>query len=386
VSGVVVPVGTAPGVDEPGRWAASALAAVLAAERAGIAVDAVAPGLAAPPRGSVIALRRHRLTTVVAPHADALGFAPDVSARLLELQRAEVAGGLANVVHARAASGVLAAAGVDHLIVKGVALSSAVGRGAAVRGRGDIDTWVRPGDLDVATEALAAAGWTRRPDAAGLPAVGSGWRWRLVERIGNEMALDHPERDTVDLHWRLTADAHELGFDFDEALEGSVALGEVGPTVRGLGPLHALAHVAQHARKEHYCILRQCLDVSDAAGVCDSDDVAALAGRDPNVALALAVAAPLAPWLGGFGAPGRREARLAAEVHAELGSLRWTHAATRAVSGAARMPSRWGRESWLVRSAPTRSVALRHVARSVVPLRLVVDDAPWRHRRHAGGA
>lgn len=373
------PVGTAPSVGDAGRWVAAAVGAVLAAEQTGAPVS----GVGEPPEAVVAAIRRHRVTTLLAPHAAELGLGEAAAQRLVRARFDEVTSGLAMVVHARAASAALADAGVDHLLVKGVALTATVGRGAATRGSGDLDVWVRPGDLRSAYDALTDAGWHRRSDATGLPEVGAGWRWRLVERIGKEMALDHPERATVDLHWRLCHEPGELGFNFDEAWAASVPLDGVGAGVRGLCPRHALAHVAYHARKEHFCILRQCVDVVDLARVCGTDDVSVLAAEDPNVALALTVVTPLAPWVEGAVRPSRRVARLAAEVQRELGSLRWTHTVMRSARGASRMPTRWGRESWLVRSSPRPSLALRHVVDGLVPLRLLTDEAPLRHRRHA---
>lgn len=372
-------VGTSEAVGPGGRWVAAAVAAVLRAEHEGTPVASVG----APPPGIVPAIRGHRVTSLLTDHAVALGLGEGATRRLTEVRLNDVTQGLGVVVHTRIMSAALTDAGVDHLVVKGIALSDTVGRGAATRGPGDIDTWVRPADLGVAMAALADAGWHRRPTTAGLPEVGSGWRWGLVERVGQELALDHPQHATVDLHWRLSHDGRELPFGFEEAWAASVPLEGVGPGVRGLCPRHALAHVAHHARKEHFCILRQCVDVVDLARICGPGDTAALAAHDPNVALALAVSAPLAPWVRGS-VPSRRVARLAGEVQRDLGSLRWTHAALHAAQGTSRFSTRWAREWWLVRSAPRPAVAVRHVGRSLVPLRLLTDTAPLRHRRDGG--
>ena len=373
-------VGSAPEVEPEGRWVAAAVAAVLAAEHEEAPVGCVGP----PPEGIVLAIAQHRVTTLLAPHATALGLNEADAERLVAADGDDRTSGLTMVVHARAASAALADAGVDHLLVKGVALATMAGRRPATRGHGDLDLWVRPADLATAEAALVEAGWWRRSDTAGLPAVGSGWRWRLVQQIGKEVVLEHATRADVDLHWRLCHEQGELRFGFDEAWAASVALEEVGAGVRGLGPQHALAHVAYHARKEHYCILRQCVDIVDLARVCAPDQVAALAATDPNVALALAVVTPLAPWLGGIAPPSRRVTRLATEVQRELGSTRWTHTEVRSARHASRLPTHRGKESWLLRSAPRRRIALRHLLYSLVPLRRLTEQGP--HTASAGGA
>lgn len=371
------PVGTAPSVGQAGRWVVAAVGAALLAEHAG----APAPDVGQPPEGVVPAIRRQRVTSLLAPHAVDLGLDGAAAQRLANLRFDDVTSGLAMVAHARAAAAALNRAGVDHLLVKGLALTVTVGRSAATRGGGDLDLWVRPAEVEAAQAALAEVGWRRRPDAAGLPAVGVGWRGRLIERIGNEVALVHPDRAPVDLHWRLCLEPGELGFGFDEAWAASVPLGGIGDGLRGLCPPHALAHVCYHARKEHFSILRQCVDVVDLAGACDPDEVSALAMTDPNVALALGIVAPLAPWLAGIAPPVRRLARLAAEVQCELGSTRWTNMAMRSTGGASRLATRWARESWLLRSSPRPAVALRHVAHGLVPVRLLTDEAPLQNRR-----
>jgi hypothetical protein len=329
----------------------------------------------------VAAVVGHRLTTLLADHAEALGLGEEAVLELEAARHDEVLLGLATIVHTRFMSDTLAAAGVDHLLVKGTALASMVGRGAATRGSGDIDTWVRPADLAVAEAALVEAGWRRSSSTAGLPAAGTGWRWRLVERLGWEVPLTHPQRGTVDLHWRLTHDPHELGFGFEEAWARSVALPELGSANRGLCASHALEHVAYHGRKEHFCIVRQCVDVIDLVRIFGAVEAANLARRSNNVALALEVVAPLVPPPGVPTVPSDRVRRLAAEARADVGSLQWTLNSQWSATGLSRAPTRLRRESWMVRSAPSAGVAARHLAGTVVPLRLLVDAAPMSHRR-----
>ena len=370
-------MGTSPTVGPAGRWVVEAVAAVLTAEHTGAPVSPIGPA----PEGVLDAVVAHRVTTLLADHAEALGLGEEAVLELEAARRDEVLLGLATIVHTRSMSETLTDAGVDHLVVKGTALASMVGRGAATRGSGDIDTWVRPADLAVAEAALAAAGWRRSSSTLGLPAAGVGWRWRLVERLGWEVPLTNPQRGTVDLHWRLTHDPHELGFGFEEAWDASVAIPELGSANRGLCPMHALEHVAYHGRKEHFCIVRQCVDVLDLVRICGSVEAADLARRSGNVALALEVVAPLAPPPGVPTVPSARVRRLAAEARADVGSLAWTLNSQWSATGLGRAPTRLRRESWMVRSAPSVSVAARHLAGMVVPVRLLADAAPVSHRR-----
>jgi hypothetical protein len=328
-----------------------------------------------------MAIVRHRVVPLLAPHAAALGL-PDVQQHRLHEMHLGVAGaGLANAAHTDAASAVLADAGVDHLVVKGAVLPPLVGQTPASRGPGDIDVWVRTDAWADAERALGAAGWSRRDGTADLPVPGDGWRGRVVQRVGMEMPLDHPRRSTVDLHWRLVPDHREVRFGFDEALARSVPVPEVGPTVRTLCPVDALDHIAQHGRKEHWPVLRQLVDVADLAAAC-GDDLEELVRTSPNARVALATAAHVDARLSDLPGIDRRARRLADEAWTGCLSLHWPLSTLWSATGLERVRVRARRESWDLRSAPSASVAAAHVGRALVPVRLLTDPHPLRHRRH----
>lgn len=276
------------------RELASWAAYVVTASLDGTPAPPLPPGCTS--HAAVRLLQRHRVIGTVAAAAETIGLDDEVAQLAAGARARLLLAGLGNAADTALASTALTRAGVEHLVVKGVAIPAVLGRSPAERGPGDVDLWVRPADLRAAEEALAAHGWRRRATA---PTVqpGDGWRWRLTEHALHEVPLDHPDRSTADLHWRLTGDPGELGFGFDDAYAASVAIPAVGATVRTLAPVHALEHVAQHGRKEAWHTLRHLLDVLALAEAVGPETTGRLAAERPNVRLAMATAAHLDPQL-----------------------------------------------------------------------------------------
>ncbi len=341
------------------------------------------------------AVQRHRVVGIVAPHAAVLGCPPDVAARLHELHLHEVGRAMVLVHETARASAALAVAGIDHLVVKGVGLAAVMGGRPVDRGGGDIDLWVRPSDVAAAEVALAQAesGWVRPASSrAPLPADTRRWAWMLREEHEMPLVPAGPgpaavapgaQRRPVDLHWRLFEHEGEFSFGFEGALAGSIAVAEVGPTVRTLGAAHALEHVAQHARKEAWLALRQVADVLRVARVCGPEVAGPLAARSRHVRLAMAMAARLAPGLEAWAGPrGAADRRLVDEGW--RGCLGFGSYAARQYDerGWPLVAARWGHFSWVVRSAPGWGARWRHVTRLVGRSRVLVDPRHhfWRGR------
>ncbi len=253
-------------------------------------------------------------------------------------------------------SQILADSGIDHLIVKGVPIALVTGKDFATRGTGDVDLWVRPADVAVAEEALAAHGWSRRQDAENCPPPDDGLRWRVFLSEMNEFPLVNPDGADVDLHWKLYRFESEFSFDFDGALAAAhqVQIGAV--FVPTLSPLHALEHMAQHGRKEVWPNLRSVVDIAWLAAVVDEYELRKLAATNRNVRIALALASRLVPSLGDLVQLDRSDRRVADEA--------WDHClATDSPLLNARHFSGWeGLRQWLAhhwwmwRTAPSWSV------------------------------
>ncbi len=319
----------------------------------------------------------HRVHVLLAPHATQLGMPDELSDRISRAHRQILDGGIAQVHDTSVVSEMLEAAGVEHLIVKGVVLAAAMGDLPALRGRGDIDLWVRAEDVGKVESIARSAGWRRRPIAARLPRPDDSWRWRTVLRFAHEEALDHPQRATLDLHWRLAERQAELGFDFDEAYQRSLPAPSTGPTVRTLNLEDTFVHIAQHGRKEAWATLRHLVDVVRLVDVLGPDISRELSREHHNVALAVLTAAHLNSSLAELADHANKRARtLAEEAWEGCLSLEFPQQIRRSLTGQQSWRARWRYESWLIRSAPDWPTRAAWAAQLAVPLRPLVDPDP----------
>jgi hypothetical protein len=319
----------------------------------------------------------HRVHVLLAPHATKLGMPDELADHISRAQRQILEGGIAQVRDTSVVSEMLEAAGVEHLIVKGVVLAAAMEDLPALRGRGDIDLWVRAEDVGKVESIARSAGWRRRPIAARLPEPDSSWRWRTLLRFAHEQALDHPERATLDLHWRLAECQAELGFDFDDAYERSIPMPAAGPSVRTLSLEDTFVHIAQHGRKEAWATLRHLVDVIRLVDVFGPDRSRELSRKHQNVALAILTAANLEPSLAELaGAANERTQSLAEEAWKGCLSLEFPQQIRRSLTGQQAWRARWRYESWLIRSAPDWPTRAALAAQLAVPLRPLVDPDP----------
>lgn len=360
-----------PGARSPATgWLVGALRACLTSD------DRFTPG--APPVGPsdlLAAARDHRVVGWIAERSHDLALDAATAAEFRAQHRQEAGAALTVMAAARDVSGALHAAGVRHLLVKGPALAHLQGVAPAVRGGGDVDVWVEPTAARRAVAALAALGWDH-PDPTRPPRLPSRrWRDRAYAWFTPESALVRVGHPVVDLHWRLLRHDDPHTPDFPAAWSASVAVPDVGPTVRTLGPAHALTHLAAHGTKDGWPWLRHVVDVALVAGRVGAPERADLAGRDATVALALLLADRLSPGLRPAD-PGRRTAALATEawglvLDQRLRSDRLDAARRAGDRGAAR-----ARLAWRVRSAPSVRSALHPVAEAVLPVGALRDPGP----------
>ena len=365
---------------------AEALRRVLAYERHALPVVALPcgdGGALGPSAAEVVdAVVGHRVVGVLAGYLGALGVREELLPLLRPALEQHVADGVWLEFDTAMVSGLLTTAGIEHMVVKGVALAAVSGLAATARGAGDVDVWVRPGDVARAEEVIGASGWHRV--RTGLPHSSESWRWRLLLAVANELPMAASDGNAVDLHWRLTPFAGEAIPGFDEALERSVRLNDVAVGMRTLCPADALRHLAQHGRKDRWPTLRHVVDVVRLVDRCDPDEVAAMVRTEPNVALALAVAAHIAggtvddPVLVGGDVLSERSRRLADEAWRSCLSLDSTLSERRRHSGWRALVARCRYEGWQARSAPSLRAVLSWAARLIVPLGLVARSRPDR--------
>lgn len=352
-------------------WVAEAVARVLAFDRNAVPIEPLpAPSGATTWADVLNAMAMHRVVEVVFPHAKALGMDGDSVAVMYGMRHQLVAAGLKLELDTNAVSGLLQSAGIDHLMVKGVALAALMGLAPSGRGAGDVDVWVRAGDVERTEQVLHANGWGRQNPS--LPQPADGWRWRLMQAVGNELPQLGGGLSHVDLHWRLTPWAGEHIANFDAAHARSVRVPPLDDSVRTMCPADALRHVAQHARKDAWPTLRHVVDVVRLADVCDPGELSSMTRTEPNLALAMAVAGNVTAMnIAGWECDARTR-RLADEAWRGCLGLLNSLAQRTAATGRQALAVRARYEWWLARSSPSWTTRVSWAIKLGVPLQKLV--------------
>lgn len=132
---------------------------------------------------------------------------------------------------------VLAAADVDHRVLKGTALAHLVHPDPAERSFGDNDLLLAPGDIDRGLAALADAGATRA-----VPPLSASFDRRFAKSV----TLGWRGTTELDIHRTLAAGPYGFLIDLDDLARDPVEFTLAGRTVRTLPPLMHLLHGAIH--------------------------------------------------------------------------------------------------------------------------------------------
>ena len=157
------------------------------------------------------------------------------------------------------AAGVLADAGVDRLVLKGVPLSQRLYGHPLLRSSADVDLLVAPADARPAEKALLRAGWRRHPaEVEG----GSGAAFR---RYMKHRALAGPD-GLVELHCRLVSNPSFLDVRFEDLWAGreTVRLGSASFAV--LGADDDFLYNTCHALRHGWADLKWLCDAGTALG------------------------------------------------------------------------------------------------------------------------
>jgi Uncharacterised nucleotidyltransferase len=192
----------------------------------------------------VATARRHRIHLVLAAAAHAAHQTGAAAESLFDELRRAVAVDLMRERTIRGLVEVLAATGVDVLLLKGAGLAYTVYAAPYLRPRADVDVMISRGHLERAEQALMAAGWTRPAEPEGELVTG---QRHYVLHDGSAFA------EHLDLHWRIANP--RLFCDavvFEELLDRAVRMGALGPSARTLSLpdslfvacLHRVAHHA----------------------------------------------------------------------------------------------------------------------------------------------
>ncbi len=231
---------------------------------------------------------RHRIVPLLLAAAarDGGGGLPaNVHKHLIHRHEKQVRAALAQTAEVVRLNALLSGAGIDALFLKGVVLSQLLYEDVSVRGVGDIDLLVEPGDFLRAEALLVGGGYVT--DGVAQPDQ-------------RELCLRHPDNgQLIELHQRLSINPARLDVPFRKLWQErqTVRLGssEVPTLPARLLALYLVAHGSEH------CWERLCW-VADIAGLLTVPDAAErmlLEARSEGLEKAMQLALLLAHhWLG----------------------------------------------------------------------------------------
>ena len=141
-------------------------------------------------------------------------------------------------------------AGVEPIVLKGLALTACIYRDPGLRPMGDVDVLVKPADTDRACAVATRLGWRPRFD------VTAGFR-----RVKHAAPFDHPAGVACDLHWRVFEEAGAEAED-DEFREAAVPVVFRDARFRVFAPTDQLFHGCGHAGREPMPAIRWAADAA----------------------------------------------------------------------------------------------------------------------------
>lgn len=208
---------------------------------------------------------------------------------------------------------ILAEAGVDALVYKGVAL--AIELRGELRGplSADVDVLISPESIDAAHAALTAAGVTRRDGEAKPPS-----RLHRLRAIESEY-IGLPA--TIDLHWQVESPGY-FAIPFAKMWSRRQRMATDNLEIWAPSTAETLLITATHGTREYWHTLRHILNFAKLATVIDEQDWARaerLSARGPKRSLAVALGVAAACGVQGLPArPGTWARKVADEYLAPV--------------------------------------------------------------------
>lgn len=218
-------------------------------------VESVPEPVGLDPAAVLAVARRHQVSGLIATRLQAQGLAvPDGFERQARLGR-QIA--LRQFAAARDLTDRFAAAGVEAVFLKGLALSQQAHGSPLVRYAADIDLLVDQAQVEAAGRLLDSAGYARVMPHATL----HGARLRLYCRAAKDSVHRHPESGvTVELHWRMADELRDPGLP-PAAARDRVDLGE-GCGLAVLGAEQQFLYLCAHGAVHGWARLKWLADVA----------------------------------------------------------------------------------------------------------------------------
>lgn len=219
---------------------------------------------------------RHEVPGLLEQAVLALG--PDVvpaaaTARLTAINRRRREALLQQFAEIRRIHQIFATAGIDCLVLKGVALSQTLFGDPATRRATDIDLLVDPDRLDAAETVLRDAGYRRTSPAYDLSPV----RRAAYLRLKHHFCFIWPQsRQLIELHWRPIPEPGLWDVPFRDLYARSVAQTVGGTAIRTLGHRDLLSHLIVHGGKQGWWSAKPLADVAALLSRMPAADIAAV--------------------------------------------------------------------------------------------------------------
>lgn len=223
---------------------------------------------------------RHRVTALVKPRLRADNGLPvpgEVENALSRMAMTNARKALSQAAEIVRLTGLLAAAGVRAMVLKGVPLAYGLYGDIAARGVGDIDLLTAPEDFYRANEILNAAGYVSEHGPLSAP------RLKAELRSGKDWTLHRPDTGSVvELHHRLIGSRTLLPDSFDDLwrdrAEIPLGQGSVATLSTPLLPVYLCVHGDRHA----WSRLQWLIDLERFFGGPDDDGILEMADRTGN--------------------------------------------------------------------------------------------------------
>ena len=201
---------------------------------------------------------RHGVTSLLLQgvRAHAGGPASGIEPELERTRERNVCNGLVRLAALKRATGLLAAADIPCLVLKGLSLGRRLDGHSLARGARDIDLLVSPRTFRAAERVLLDNGWRRvSPSFRETPA-----RNRWYARFRHDNALVGPG-GLLDLHRRLYHNPFYIDVPFESLHAGSVPMGIGTLSFRALGPEDEFVYLACHGARHYWRRLMWLCDV-----------------------------------------------------------------------------------------------------------------------------
>lgn len=196
----------------------------------------------------------HRLSRLVVNSSQENSFDSDDWGRITNDALAHTHAAFQLVGHTAKVVRILEAAGVEFLVIKGVALG-ALSQTPAGRGAGDVDILLDPGDVPRVHEVFLDNDF--RP-ALALPDMSTPGPWRVWSFLDREATYDGHSTH-IDLHWRISSQRH-LFPSFAELYERRIQVTVADSDIPTLSVADSLAAACYHAYFDQFQPLRSLVD------------------------------------------------------------------------------------------------------------------------------